>query len=415
VGRCCAVSDRVGDRDRRELRVRRRAPTLAAIVKNAGAGSLSVVVFATEYRCSPDTATGAFADLRSHRTGIARVGTARPKYVPEVRGCWSEDENNPNGFRVIPVRFTVWLAAPTKGNTARVMRRGSPEAPENARTFWRPVHKLFDGAECIAGLDLTLAPSAKFFNLKLERVLRTLSKTSVPDEFPFVITEGIRRDRGAFRLRARRRRAGLAAELVRPAIVNGKPLTYKVPPKSTDGFATYATPTPMRGRLEVHRLPALRARPDEGRRREFHRSHDETTWMAPSRLANYDALMYLDATAKAGSTSWCRSSRQTRSQGGCAPGLRSREARRFLPSTGQRETSQWAQSKAIPKSFRGDQLWGVPPEPLNETRLPANLQLPNSPFDAAEDTMTAVVGMGQGGLASSRRSSRTSAGLDAAG
>lgn len=97
-------------------------PTLDALVKQSGAAKLSIVVYATEYRPCLDTAEGAQAELTFSRTGIARIGTSRPKWYADVRGYWPEDEDNPHGFRVIPVRFTAWLAAPAKGPLARVMR-----------------------------------------------------------------------------------------------------------------------------------------------------------------------------------------------------------------------------------------------------------------------------------------------------
>ncbi|HEY0129870.1 MAG TPA: hypothetical protein VGB57_00580, partial [Allosphingosinicella sp.] len=68
----------------------------------------------------------------------------------------------------------------------------------------------------------------------------------------------------------------------------------------------------------------------------------------------------------------------------------------LFPSCGQRELSRWAASNEIPGRFRG-KIWGVPPGALCDTRLPANLQLPGQTFDPEEDTVTAVVGMGQRG------------------
>ena len=127
---------------------------LASLVQ-AAEGKLSVVVFALEYRPAVDIPDRAHADLAFSRTGISRVGTARPKYLPDVRGFWPEDENNPNGFRVIPSRFTAWLAAPVAGSQARVMGKLDDDQP---RKFWVPVHKLFDGPECLAGMDLSLNP-----------------------------------------------------------------------------------------------------------------------------------------------------------------------------------------------------------------------------------------------------------------
>ena len=92
-----------------------KPPTLAEIKHTTGAAKLAVVVYATEYRCCPDTADAVHADLTFSRTGIARVGTARAKYLPDIRGYWSEDEDNPHAFRIIPVRFTAWLADSGEG------------------------------------------------------------------------------------------------------------------------------------------------------------------------------------------------------------------------------------------------------------------------------------------------------------
>src|SRR5205823_1009625 len=149
-------------------------PSLASLVSAAG-GPLAVAVFATEYRPAADTADNACADLAFSRTGISRIGTARPKYIPDVRGFWPEDENNPNGFRVIPARFSAWLAAPVAGDRARVMRLARADSDEMSGRFWVPVHKLFDGPECLAGLDLSLAATARFFNMKLYKVHKFLA------------------------------------------------------------------------------------------------------------------------------------------------------------------------------------------------------------------------------------------------
>jgi hypothetical protein len=166
-------------------------PTLDSIRQASGAAKLVVAVFATEYRPAPDCADGPHADLTFSRTGIARVGTARPKYLPDVRGFWPEDEDNPHAFRVMPVRFTAWLAAPVKGSKARVLRLEPATAEEKGRTFLVPVHKLFDGTECIEGLDLSLACSARFFNMKLQRVRKSVSEADSPTGFPFVIESGL--------------------------------------------------------------------------------------------------------------------------------------------------------------------------------------------------------------------------------
>jgi hypothetical protein len=374
-------------------------PSLTSLIQNSGIAQLSIVVLATEYRPAPDTSAGAFADLAFSRTGIARIGTARPKYLSDVRGCWPEDENNPHGFRVVPVRFTIWLAAPVKGSDARVMRISTPDAAEDARTFWRPVHKLFDGTECLSEMTLSLSPTARFFNMKLQRVRLSLSDPNPPTGFPFVITDGIAEvqensEFGRFAVVPM-----VQSSLVRPAIVDGNPLTYRVPPGNAGGFATYSTPAPRRDGKEIHRVPAYvhaRTKVVDG---NFIDLNNEPDVNGAVNAGNYDALMYVDSTGEGFLD-------VAIPQLSGNPGISSRarpayvlvSAPDFFPSAGQREISQWSDSNLIPANFRNRQLWGVPPRPLSEERLPANLQLPASPFDPNEDTMTAVLGMGAGTL-----------------
>ena len=65
----------------------------------------------------------------------------------------------------------------------------------------------------------------------------------------------------------------------------------------------------------------------------------------------------------------------------------------FFPASGQRELTEWVQSNAVPLKLR-NQIWASNgPEPLSDQRKPANLQLPNGSFNAADTTITAVVGL----------------------
>ena len=72
------------------------------ITQNGGASKVAVVIFSTDYRPAADSVDGRHADLTFSRTGIARVGTANPRYLPESRGFWPEDEDNPHNIRVLP-------------------------------------------------------------------------------------------------------------------------------------------------------------------------------------------------------------------------------------------------------------------------------------------------------------------------
>jgi hypothetical protein len=110
----------------------------------------------------------------------------------------------------------------------------------------------------------------------------------------------------------------------------------------------------------------------------------------------YDALLYIDTTGEG----WVDVSIEQLAN---SEGIEARSraayvllsAPDFFPSCGQRELSRWTDSRVIPAHFR-KQLGGEDPIPLSESRRPANLQLPDSPFDPKEDTMTAVCAMGRG-------------------
>ncbi|HKY87896.1 MAG TPA: hypothetical protein VJL90_14145 [Pseudorhodoplanes sp.] len=383
--------------------------TLAEIKKGADTSKLAVVVYATEYRSCPDTAHALHADLTFSRTGIARVGTARAKYLPSVRGTWPEDADNPRAFRVIPVRFTAWLAAPVKGEKARVMplETASPQdvKREKARTFWTPVHKLFDGDECIAGLDLSLKPSAEFYNMKLARVFESFpprkrkgnrkpSKRRAPKDYPYVIKGNLlaeldeRSDFGRIAVVPTVQEC-----LVKPAFdKHGKPQTYRVPARRSGQFATYATGYFYRNGAEVHPAPAyVHARTMVANKDVFVDLNDKKDVEAAVRKGGYTALLYVDMTGEGWVDVKIRQlvgkvEEKTR------PAYVLLSAPDFFPSSGQRELSRWAKSGDVPEHFRRE-IWEVPPNPLSDTRKPANLQLPESPFDPKDDTMTAVIAM----------------------
>src|SRR5262249_41554539 len=119
--------------------------------------------------------------------------------------------------------------------------------------------------------------------------------------------------------------------------------------------------------------------------------NDQVDVLGAMRRGPYEALHYVDFTGEG----WVAAS---------VPELKARNvasrpayvlvaAPDFFPSSGPFESSEWSRSPEVPAPFR-DSLWSVPPTPLSETRLPANLQLPGTPFTAADVTVTAVVGMG---------------------
>jgi hypothetical protein len=122
--------------------------------------------------------------------------------------------------------------------------------------------------------------------------------------------------------------------------------------------------------------------------------NDEIDVLGAVKKGGYQALMYVDFTGEG----WVdikvpQLAKKAGVDPVSHPAFALLSAPDLFPSAGQRELSEWAASAEIPASFK-EKIWAVAPEPLSETRLPANLQLPGSPFDPKDETMTAVVAMG---------------------
>jgi hypothetical protein len=365
----------------------------AFIQDNGGASQVAVAVFSSEYRPASDTVDGRHADLVFSRTGIARVGTVRPRYHPDLRGFWPEDEDNPNGIRVLPARFTAWLAVRKKGRDTRV----SPilessvggAGGEADRDFLVPVHKLFPGGDCIEGMDLDLSFSAHLFNLKIQRIHKAIGTNPLPASFPYVIRD---KDIADWSTDADFGPGWLVPtvrpHLVEAAVVDGKPLTFRVTPDFVDDFAAFEPSAAGIGRGAAPEYVHARTQVKDGR---FLDLNDNADVIAAMKKEPYDALHYVDFSGEG----WVDAAIPALAQQNvrsvaayalvCAPD--------FFPACGQFEVSEWSRSKDIPAQFRGS-LWLIDPTPLSETRLPANLQLQGNPFEADDVTITAVLGMG---------------------
>lgn len=363
------------------------------ITQNGGATKVAVVVFSSDYRNAADTVDGRHADLTFSRTGIARVGTAKPRYLPDARSFWPEDEDNPHNVRVLPARFSAWLAVKRKGSATRVSpildNQQAQAAGEGNRDFWVPIHKLFAGSECVAGMNLSVGFQSSLFNLKIQRVHRFLGTMPLPDEFPYVIRDAEIGDlSGDADFGPGWLVPKLRASLVDPAIVEGKPITYTVTPANVDVFAAFEG-NPETDNLGLPSYVHARTRVSNGAFEDINDQLDVIAAMTKN--PSYEALHYIDYTGEG----WVAAQVPELNQANLKfiPAYALVSAPDFFPSSGQFELSEWSRSQQVPKHFRKS-LWSIPPTPLSETRMPANLQLPNSPFKAADSTITAVVGMG---------------------
>jgi hypothetical protein len=106
------------------------------IQQQGGASKVAAVVFASEYRPADHTVDGRHADLTFSRTGIGRVGTARPLYNAAARGFWSEDEDNVHNIRVVPARFASRIA-PRPQVSPSERTEPTKAAPSFASCFYR--------------------------------------------------------------------------------------------------------------------------------------------------------------------------------------------------------------------------------------------------------------------------------------
>ena len=163
--------------------------------------SRAVVVCAPESRPSSQTPHQRHADLVFARTGVARVGTAEPRYDGRRRGFLPGVDGDPHGIRVLPARYAAYVAMRRPGDEASFIplrfRRASQQEPGDAgRQFWVPLHKLFAGTECIRGLDLTVTLSTTHVNEKIRRIHLALGPDASwhrpeVDRPPFRFTDGI--------------------------------------------------------------------------------------------------------------------------------------------------------------------------------------------------------------------------------
>jgi hypothetical protein len=375
-------------------------PTLDQLVAQTIDGKLALVVFAYEYRPASQTCHHKHADLTFARTGSARVGTQPARYMPGLRGFVQESDGDPFAIHVAPARYGLFLSAQMPGD-AQKFRPMRFENGDAARKFWVPLHKLFDGTECLKGADeagLKVNWSGVHVNEKLFRLHRALGATP-PNEPPYRVTAGL----------ANVVASGGGAATVLPAPhplvepaqkADGTPLTFVVPGTFNGGgpgaqFTTLSTslsfkessaPSYAHVRTEIRNGRVLDLNQDDPSLKS------DAALLQKVQRGGYTALNYSDFTAEgwvtAGVTGF----------GGLiiAPTVHAAyslvSAPDFYPACDQRELTEWTGSSAVPRVLQRE-LWGQKPDTLCDQRLPANLQLKGTPFSADETTVTALVSL----------------------
>jgi hypothetical protein len=217
---------------------------------------IAIAVFASEYRPGRETVHRKHADVCFSRAGLMRVGTSDPFYSEKDRGFSAFNDGDPHAIRVLPARYSAFIAVRRKGNKNtfgplrfrdKDRRTGDDLDPKDGSLdFWVPIYKVFSGKECIKGNDLHVTLRGLHVNEKFKKIFEKLngevakSDSEVdPKKYPvfvgqlsnppFRFTDGIadwstNKDFGTGLMVP-----AVHSSLVEKAQINGKPLTFSVP------------------------------------------------------------------------------------------------------------------------------------------------------------------------------------------
>ena len=383
---------------------------------------LGIAVYASEYRPAAETPHQRYADLCLSRTGIARVGTREEAYTPKQRGFSVFQEGDGiHDLRIVPCRYTTYLAVKAKGRFDRFGPFNSLSESQNDRDldFWVPLHKIFSGDECIAGLNLKVDLEMHHFNQKLEKLVRRLREQNFSTRSdaelaqpPFRFQDKIA-SWGDPALYGKGLIVPIPQPLVEAAKRDGVPMTFTVPPMNSEAFRDAFSPT----LYLVSSSFGSRPWPEYAHIRERIGINPTNINELPNvvEVANeggYEAQHYLDYSAdgwimpqvidqNSGATlAWAGASLPNISAYSlvAAPDFFPNVDQRRLYEWWQQEVPQQAQAGQLPdwwadlvRDGHWERLWRAAPEPLSDERLLPNLQLPNQPFQDDDTTVTSIV------------------------
>ncbi|WP_235431583.1 hypothetical protein [Paenibacillus sp. VT-400] len=411
-----------------------KPPCLSELHQRAG-GDLAIVVFSTEYRPSPETVHRKHADVCFSRTGVARVGTKEPLYNPETRGFLPFFEGDDFAFRVLPARYSAYLAVQKKGDSGNFGPMSIAEVAEEDkdRMFWVPIHKIFTGSECLKDdkgnpLKLTLELKATLVNEKIRRIHQVLNDKEYvgertydtgwkePDihEPPFYFTEGIAAWSGNPDFGPHVLVPDVHPALIEKAEYNNKLLTFIVPESSDleEGTISGLDIRPFSSSLQF-RFYKEQQSLEETKNVIFgrpvpeyvHVRHELLDNGSPQNLNNmtveemikkvrrggYQAIHYKDYTGDGWIEAVCPEITDIQYY----PAYSMVTAPDFFPNCDQRELMEWYE-KEVNETIKiyvwenKDDL----PYTLSDIRYPVNIKLTNegsSVFSLNDDTTTAIV------------------------
>lgn len=376
---------------------------------NKDSVELAVAVFASEYRPAPETPHQRYADLCLSRTGVARVGTVEAAYDDKLRGHVPFREGDPvYTIRVLPCLYVTWLAA---RSNARQDRFGPArmQQEDRQREFWVPVHKLFDGRECLKGADIQIELQTRHQNKKIERLHQRLENLGFQSGFsntdrqndPFIKEHGLASWLGVFR-----GGTGILCPEPQPLVERGRfnnaHLTFPSPKMKEQNFSEAFSPTLT---LDAP-PPPVRPWPEYAHVRFKVRNGNleyfgnQANAVSVAAEGDYRALNLPDSTADG----WVGARVEGMDRLKSIPAYSLLAAPDFFPSVDQREVYEWwenlrnSRAVAVPNWLQEliddgsiSDLWLQSPEPLSDNRFAPNITLPGSGFDAADNTVTAIV------------------------
>lgn len=378
---------------------------------------LAVVLFALEYRHSSAGVHRLYSDLNFSRTGVARVGNQSAHYDAKMRGHRTHlDGDKDSEIRVVPCRYVPYIAVRSKGRKDRFGPAwSSDQADGDAFTdFWVPLHKVFNGSECLLEQNIALSFDHAHFNQKVERLAKVLHEKAGnaidPDAVvqpPFRISEGL-----AEISDAATHGSGLLVPKVNPLVAEAKIgdnfVAFNVPPMNqTPGFYAAFAPTlsldsgaggsrpwPEYAHVRTEVLP-------DGSVSNF---SNDVNVVDKATEGHFNALHYIDFAADGWVTvNLAKPLTLAGRDLAVVPAYSLVTAPDFFPKVRQRQVYEWWNTAPqIADQLPGwwqrliaqgawRNIWRAKPEPLSDMRVASNINLPNSPFDPNEQSNTAIV------------------------
>ena len=309
----------------------------------------------------------------------------------------------------MPQRFAAYVAMKAKGDAGSF---GPQDAlpGDDQLGFWVPLHKLFNGAECIAGTDIALEVRRDLRNDALAQFHKWLDVSGYEnnwrgehlEQFPFVIQNehiasfSSRAEFGPGIMEPR------PAPLANIAEYQGRRLTWPVDPAFTDepGNLAFSSAQVIPGPATtspsyMYDASQSTQRPAPEYLNLRHRVHAdgrvENLNLLPGmmeiiRAGNYQAQHHVDYVGDGWVEARCPAldaAIPTRVPAYAVVGPPD-----FFPRVSQRDLMNWW-SREVPRPVRAA-LWAIPPLTLSQTRIAANITLPVS-FSIDDTTVTAIV------------------------